>query len=79
MLWKLNFVAIGFLFGAIIITLIKLFYHSPVSCMVITSCIISVRPSSPTILSTTPGTLSSSVAFLIPIFFKAFSSSLCKI
>jgi hypothetical protein len=38
-----------------------------------------LRPSSPNSLSTSPGTLSSSDAFLLPTFLTAFSLVLCKI
>ena len=76
--WSLNFVAFGFLFGVITITLMEFFDHSPVSYMMMISCIVRVRSSSPSSTSTFSGTLSP-VASLLLIFLIASSSSLCKI
>jgi hypothetical protein len=77
--WLLHFVALGFFFKAIIVTSIKPLGHCPVSYMLLISCVISLRPSSPNSLSTSPGTSSSHVAFLSFIPLIPFSTSLCKI
>lgn len=52
--WLLHFLAYGFLFKAVIVTLVKYLGHSPVSCMLF-SCALSLRPS-PNNFNTYPGT-----------------------
>ena len=68
--WRLHFVAFGFFFKAIAVTSVKSLGHSPISCMSLISCVVILRPSSPNILGTSTGTLSSSVGFLSIISLK---------
>ena len=74
--WSLHFIAFGFFFKAIILTSVKSFDHHPP--YVVDRCVIILIPSSPKSLGTSPGTSSSSVAFLSLISLIAFSTSLCK-
>ena len=50
--WSLHFVAFGFFFNAIIVASTKSLGHSPFSHMLLNSCVIILRPSSPKNLST---------------------------
>ena len=51
--WSQNFVAFEFFFKAITVTSVKSLGHSPVSCMLLFSCVINWKPSSPKNMSIT--------------------------
>ena len=61
------FVAYVFFFKAVIVTSVKSLGHCPVSYMVLISFVNIFKPPSPSNLSTSPGTSSSPVAFLLLI------------
>ena len=72
--WLLHFVTVGFLFKGIMVTSVKSVGHSQVSYMLLISCVISPRPSSPVSSSTSPCTSSSPVGFLSFISLIDFST-----
>lgn len=68
--WWLHFVTCGFLFKAFVIISMKSLGHSQTSNMSSISCVSILRSSSPNILVTFTGTLSSPVGFLSNISLK---------
>jgi len=79
--WSLHFIAFGFFCKAVILTSLKSLGYCPVSFMLLFRCAISMRSSSPSNLSTSPGTSSSSSYYIHikQIFSSSFSSYILKI
>ena len=61
-----------------IVTSVKSLGHSPFSCTLLISFVIILRPSSPNILGTSPGTSPSPVAFFALHLLDSFSNSVAN-
>ena len=74
--WLLHFIAFGVFLKAISVTSVKSLYHYPVSCMLLSSCVTMLRPSSPNSVNTSS---SSFVSSLSPISLITLSTLLRNI
>lgn len=77
--WSLHFIAFGFFCKAVILTSLKSLGYWSVSFMLLIRCAISLRSSSPSNLSTSPGTSSSYYIHIKQILSSSFSSYILKI
>jgi hypothetical protein len=77
--WLIHFLGSGFFVKAVIVTSVRSLDHFPVSCWLLISCIIILRPSSPNNLSPSTDIPSFPEAFYFLITLMAFSTLLCKI